>query len=54
MQRGQAEQLLRAATYLKRWRDGAIADAEPPEDIGELIITLEQIADQLQRLALND
>jgi hypothetical protein len=39
-----AAALLRAATYLKWWRDGAIAEAEPPDDIGELIITLEQLA----------
>ena len=40
--------LLRTATYLKWWRDGAIANAQPPADIGELIVALEQLAEQLK------
>jgi hypothetical protein len=42
----QAEALLRAATYLKWWRDGAITpnDVEPPEDINDIIRTLEELA----------
>jgi hypothetical protein len=45
-----SEVLLRAATYLKWWRDGAIAGHEPPpDDIGEMIIVLEQLANQLER-----
>jgi hypothetical protein len=44
-----ADALLRAATYLKWWRDGAIAQAEPPEDLGALIILLERVAVRLQQ-----
>jgi hypothetical protein len=38
------EILQRVATYLKWWRDGAIVEAELPEDIGDIIIILEQLA----------
>jgi len=45
-----SEALLRAATYLKWWRDGAIIGQEPPpDDISDIIVTLEQLADQLER-----
>ena len=44
-----AETLFRAARYLKRWRDGHRAEAEPPDDIGEVIIVLEQLAAQIKR-----
>ena len=45
-----AEALLRAATYLKWFRDRAITvDTQPPDDIGEIIIALEQLAADLQR-----
>ncbi len=44
-----ADLLLRAATYLKWWRDGAIADADLPEDLAEIIVALEQLAAELQR-----
>jgi hypothetical protein len=44
-----SEALLRAATYLKWFRDRAIRpDVDPPEDIGEIIVVLEQLADQLK------
>jgi hypothetical protein len=39
------------ATYFKWWHDGHIADTQLPEDIVEIIIALEQIADRLQRLS---
>jgi len=35
---------LRAATYMKWWRDGAIADADLPEDLAEIIVALEQLS----------
>jgi len=39
------EALLRAATYLKWFRDRAITvDTEPPDDVGEIIVALEQLA----------
>jgi hypothetical protein len=42
------EALVRAATYLKWFRDRAITvDTRPPDDIGELIVVLEQLADQV-------
>ncbi len=44
-----SEALLRAATYLKWWRDGAIAEAQQPDDIVEIIVALEQLAAQLDR-----
>jgi len=41
-----SEALLRAATYLKWFRDRAITpDTDPPDDIGEIIITLEQLVE---------
>ena len=53
------EALLRAATYLKWFRDRAITadtaspedremitDTAPPEDLGEVIVALERLADQ--------
>ena len=43
------EALLRGATYLKWWRDGAIAEADVPDDIGEIIVALEQSAEQFER-----
>ena len=37
------EALLRAATYLKWFRDRSITvDVEPPDDIGEIIVLLER------------
>ena len=39
------EALFRAATYLKWFRDRAITpDTDPPDDIGEIIVELEQLA----------
>jgi hypothetical protein len=49
-----ANQLLLAATYLEWWRDGTIADAEPPEDINTIIGTLQRMADQIERGAPDD
>jgi hypothetical protein len=44
------EALLRAATYLKWFRDDAInLEVPPPEDLNEIIGILEQLADQLER-----
>jgi len=45
-----SDALLRAATYLKWFRDRAITpETEPPDDIVEIIVALEQLAEQLER-----
>jgi hypothetical protein len=49
-----AEQLLLAATYLKWWRDGVVADTDVLEDIGQIITTLERLAGQLERGVIDD
>jgi hypothetical protein len=41
-----SDALLRAATYVKWWRDGAIAEAELPDDINDVIQLLERVAVQ--------
>jgi hypothetical protein len=44
------EALLRAAAYLKWFRDRAItADTDPPGDLVDIIVTLEPLADRLAR-----
>ena len=49
------EALLRAATYLKWFRDRAITvDMKPPDDIGEIIVVLEQLAHQVDHVELSD
>ena len=46
-----SEALLRAAAYLKWFRDRAITeDTAPPDDIGDIIVVLEQLAGQLERV----
>jgi hypothetical protein len=43
-----SEALLRAATYLKWFRDRTITvGTRPPDDIGEIIVILERLADQV-------
>jgi hypothetical protein len=43
----EAEALLRAATYLKWFRDGAITPTvRPPQDLNDIIAVLERLAAQ--------
>jgi hypothetical protein len=50
-----SEALLRAATMLKWFRDRAITvDTEPPEDIGEMIVMLEQLAEHQRTIEMDD
>jgi hypothetical protein len=42
------ESLVRAANYLKWWRDGAIdARTKPPDDINDVIVNLERLVVEL-------
>jgi hypothetical protein len=51
----QREALLRAATYLKWFRDRTITvDTEPPDDIGEIIVALEQLAEHQRIIEMDD